>query len=98
MLVAAASLLFAAGSIGFAAAPALAADVPAASSAALGAAKGKMLVAADGARIASIYRLAADGAQVILDGRMVTVPNSTLAMVDGRVRTSLTRPEIVALP
>jgi hypothetical protein len=57
-----------------------------------------MLVAANGARLAPVYRVAPDGgAQIILDGKMVTVPATTLSMTDGRLVTSLTKSEILAL-
>jgi hypothetical protein len=60
--------------------------------------KGSMLVAANGARLAPVYRVAPDGgAQIILDGKMVTVPAATLSMTDGRLVTSLTKSEILAL-
>jgi hypothetical protein len=57
-----------------------------------------MLVAANGARLAPVYRVAPDGgAQIILDGKMVTVPAATLSMTGGRLVTSLTKSEILAL-
>lgn len=60
--------------------------------------KGSMLVAANGARLAPVYRVAPDGgAQIILDGKMVTVPATTLSMTGGRLVTSLTKSEILAL-
>jgi hypothetical protein len=60
--------------------------------------KGKMLVTANGARLAPVYRVAADGsAQIILDGKMVTVPASTLSSVEGKLTTSLTKSEVLAL-
>ncbi|MCB2072663.1 MAG: hypothetical protein H6917_10705 [Novosphingobium sp.] len=56
---------------------------------------GKMLYGANGRRIASIYRVTEEGdPQIILNGRMVTVPASTLSDVDGKVTTSLTKREI----
>ena len=60
--------------------------------------KGSMLVAANGARLAPVYRVGPDGsAQIILDGKMVTVPASTLSMAGGRLTTSLTKNEVLAL-
>jgi len=57
-----------------------------------------MLVTANGARLAPVYRVGADGsAQIILDGKMVTVPASTLSSVDGKLTTSLTKSEVLAL-
>ncbi|MEZ5737250.1 MAG: hypothetical protein R3E09_15880 [Novosphingobium sp.] len=56
---------------------------------------GKMLYGANGRRIASIYRVTEEGdPQIILDGRMITVPASTLSDVEGKVTTSLTKREI----
>ena len=60
--------------------------------------KGNMLVAADGARLAPVYRLNADGSpQIILDGKLVTVPAASLSMAGGRLMTSLTKREVLAL-
>ena len=56
---------------------------------------GTMLYGPDGHRIASIYRVAANGdAQIILDGRLLTVPAATLSTASGKVATSLTKTEI----
>ena len=60
--------------------------------------KGKMLVAANGARLGAVYRVGADGsAQVIIDGRMVTIPANTLSSVDGKLTTSLTKSQVLSL-
>jgi len=62
------------------------------------AAKGKVLVAADGARLGTVYRVGPDGAvQMILDGKMITVPASTLSSVDGRLVTSLSKHQVLGL-
>jgi hypothetical protein len=56
---------------------------------------GQMLYGSNGQRIASIYRVNADGnPQIVLDGKLITVPVSTLSNVDGRVTTSLTKAEL----
>jgi len=56
---------------------------------------GKMLYSSTGHRIASIYRVTAEGnPQVILDGRLITVPASTLSDADGKVTTSLSKREL----
>lgn len=56
---------------------------------------GKMLYASNGQRIAAIYRVTADGnPQVILNGKLVTVPASTLSDVNGKVTTSLSKADI----
>ncbi|WP_313437446.1 hypothetical protein [Novosphingobium sp.] len=57
---------------------------------------GKMLYVANG-RLAPIYRVAADGnPQVILNGRLVTVPASSLSSVDGKLTTSLSKKDIAS--
>lgn len=58
---------------------------------------GMMLYASNGYRIAPIYRVNADGnPQVILNGRLVTVPASTVSEVGGKVTTSLSKKEIAS--
>lgn len=60
--------------------------------------KGKMLVASNGARLGAVYRVGPDGAaQIIIDGKLVSVPASTLSSVDGKLTTNLTKSEILAL-
>ncbi|WP_206675491.1 hypothetical protein [Solimonas terrae] len=58
--------------------------------------KGKMLYAANGGRLASVYRVEDDGVQFILDGKMRSVPSNTLSMVDGKLTTSLSKTDIIA--
>jgi hypothetical protein len=59
------------------------------------AAEGKMLTGANGARLGAVYRVTGDGsAQLIVDGKMVTVPASTLSVVDGKLTTSLSKSEV----
>lgn len=58
---------------------------------------GKMLYTGNGYRLAPIYRVAADGnPQVILNGRLVTVPASSLNSVDGKLTTSLSKKDIAS--
>ena len=46
-------------------------------------------------RLAPVYRVLPDGsAQVILEGRLVTVPASTLTESDGKLTTSLTMAQL----
>jgi hypothetical protein len=60
--------------------------------------KGRMLVASNGARLGLVYRVGSDGsAQMIVDGKMVTIPATTLSSVDGKLTTSLTKSEVLAL-
>lgn len=62
------------------------------------AAPGKALVAANGAHLGEVYRVGPDGSpQIILDGKLVTVPAITLSNVDGKLTTSLTKSEVRAL-
>jgi hypothetical protein len=75
-------------------------DAPAASAAPTApvAEKGKMLVAANGARLGAVYRVGPDGsAQIIIDGKLVTVPANTISIADGKLTTSLTKSEVIAL-
>lgn len=56
---------------------------------------GKMLYSSTGQRIASIYRVTSEGnPQVILDGRLVTVPAATLSDVGGKLTTSLSKRDL----
>jgi hypothetical protein len=58
---------------------------------------GKMLYGPNGYRIAPIYRVTPEGnPQVILNGRLVTVPASTLSTVEGKVTSSLSKKEIAS--
>jgi hypothetical protein len=62
------------------------------------AAKGKVLVTVDGARLGQVYRVDSDGGvQMIIDGKIVTVPAATLSSVEGRLVTSLHKNEVLAL-
>jgi hypothetical protein len=59
--------------------------------------KGKMLVAANGARLGPVYRVTPDGSvQVIVDGKMTTIPGSTLSMANGELTTSLTKNDVIS--
>jgi hypothetical protein len=60
--------------------------------------KGTMLISANGSRLAQVYRIGADGsAQIIIDGKLVTVPAATLSISGGKLTTSLTKSEVLAL-
>lgn len=60
--------------------------------------KGQMVVSANGARLGTVYRLTADGSpQVIIDGRMVTIPATTLSVSDGKLTTSLSKSAVSAI-
>lgn len=59
--------------------------------------KGKMLYAANGGRLGSIYRVNGDGSvQLILDGAMRTIPGTTLSLVDGKLTTSLSKSDVIS--
>jgi hypothetical protein len=61
--------------------------------------KGQMLVGADGGRLGAVSRISADGSpQIILDGKLITVPVATLSMANGKLTTSLTKSQVLALP
>lgn len=56
---------------------------------------GKMLLAADGARLGAVYRVMDDGAaQLIVDGKMVVIPAATLSVVEGKLMTSLSKSDV----
>lgn len=58
---------------------------------------GKMLFDSEGKRVAAVYRVSPDGsAQVMLSGKLVTVPAATLSVDGGKVVTSLTRAQIAS--
>ena len=60
--------------------------------------KGKMVIAADGARLGTVYRVGPDGsAQIIIDGKLVSIPASTLSTVDGKLTTNLRKSQVIAL-
>lgn len=59
---------------------------------------GKMVVDSEGSRLAPVLRVAADGsAQIIFQGKIVTIPVSTLSVVDGKLTTSLKKAEVLAM-
>lgn len=56
---------------------------------------GKMIYGADGQRIAAAYRVTSTGTvQVILNSKLVSIPSSTLSLVNGKVTTSLTKADL----
>lgn len=60
--------------------------------------KGKMLYGADGGRLGSIYRVTQDGsAQIIIDGKLVTIPGSTIKVDGDKIATSLSKNEVISL-
>jgi hypothetical protein len=85
----------------FAAVTAVAQDsmAPKAATTAVVASKGKMLVAANGGRLGSVYRVSPDGsAEIFIDGKLVTIPAATLSSAsDGKLTTSLSKSEVIGL-
>lgn len=60
-----------------------------------GVAAGQAIYANGGKRLGAIYKTTVDGAaQVILDGKLVTIPASTITVENGKVETSMTRQEL----
>jgi hypothetical protein len=56
---------------------------------------GRMLYTPTG-RLGTVTRVSSEGnAQVIVDGRMVNIPISTLSEIDGKLTTSLTKRELL---
>ena len=59
--------------------------------------KGKMVVAVNGSRLGPVYRVTPDGSvQVIIDGKMATIPAATLSMTNGELTTSLSKSDVIA--
>jgi hypothetical protein len=60
--------------------------------------KGQMVEAANGARLGVVYRVAADGSpQIMFDGKLVTIPASTLSSSNGKLITSLSKAAVSEL-
>lgn len=82
----------------FAAVTAAAQDQSSSDAATAAGSKGKMLVAANGARLGPVYRIGADGAaQIFIDGKLVSIPVATLSTANGKLTTSLSKSEVLAL-
>ena len=57
---------------------------------------GKMLYSAGGKSLGAVYRLDAAGApQLLLNGKIVTIPLATLTDNSGRTETSLTKKDLL---
>lgn len=62
------------------------------------ASKGRMLYSNSGQRIAPVYRVTSDGsAQLILEGKLVTVPASTITEANGRIETSMNKVQLATM-
>ena len=56
---------------------------------------GMMLYTSNGYRLAPVYRVSSEGnPQIILNGKLVTVPASTLSDAGGTVSTSLSKKDL----
>jgi len=56
---------------------------------------GGMLYGPDGNRLGAIYRVTVGGdAQLIINGKLVTVPASTLSNASGKIATTLTKSDL----
>jgi hypothetical protein len=57
---------------------------------------GKLLYDVDGKKLAPIYKLDEKGVpQILLDGKVITVPMSTLTEVDGKFTTKLSKRDLM---
>lgn len=57
---------------------------------------GKLLYDAEGKKLAPIYKLDPNGVpQILLDGKMISVPMSSLTEVDGKFTTKLTKRDLM---
>jgi ABC-type sugar transport system substrate-binding protein len=73
---------------------ALAALVAAPLSAQTAVVAGKPIFASDGKRIGVVYKVTGNGsAQVIVNGKLVTIPAATITADEGKYQTSLTKKE-----
>jgi hypothetical protein len=70
-----------------------AADNPAGSTGAVKA--GKDIYDAAGHRLGAVYRLTSEGdPQIILNGKLVTIPASTVSEANGKIQTSMSKADI----
>lgn len=76
----------------------LPASVSAAEAAASAAAivPGKMIFAANNQRLGAIYKVSADAVQVIVDGKMISLPSSTVSLAEnGKYVTTLSKADLL---
>lgn len=58
--------------------------------------EGDMLYGAGGRRLGAVYSVTPEGApQIILNGKLYTIPASSLSLEDGKLHTSMSKKEIV---
>jgi hypothetical protein len=64
---------------------------------AAGAVAGKPIYAAGGKRLGVVYRVTSDGsAQIIINGKLVTIPASTITENGSKIETSVDRAAVIA--
>ena len=57
---------------------------------------GKMLYSTGGKKLAPVYKLDSTSApQIMLEGKLITIPAATLTEVEGRIETSLTKKDLM---
>jgi hypothetical protein len=60
--------------------------------------KGQMVEGANGARLGVVYRVASDGSpEIMFDGKLVTIPHSTLSSSNGKLVTTLSKADVSKL-
>lgn len=58
---------------------------------------GKPLYASDGKRIGIVYRVTSDGtAQLIINGKLVSIPGTSITADNGKFQTSLTKKDLAS--
>jgi hypothetical protein len=58
--------------------------------------EGKMIYGANGQRLAPVYRVNADGSvELIMEGRLLTIPATILSDVNGKLTSSETKSELL---
>lgn len=57
---------------------------------------GKMIFAANNQRLGAIYKVNADAVQVIVEGKMISLPSSTVSLAEnGKYVTTLTKADVL---
>ena len=57
---------------------------------------GKMVFAANNQRLGAVYRVSGDAVQIIVDGKMINLPASTISSAEnGKYVTSLTKADVL---
>jgi len=58
---------------------------------------GKPIFTNDGKRIGVVYRVTSEGAaQLILNGKLITIPAASISAADGKYQTNLSKKELVS--